>query len=521
MTEKEALEAVKKAISPESLSHVQEVVFTQSWSGQLYPEIAKSVGYHPEYIRDVGAQLWRSLSDCVGQKVTKKNVRFVLNALSENALSENAPSENKLLPTSTDRTAVSDFSGSQSIGFLQINALQTNASQNNASQNSASQSNGSSQASALQNNGFSQTRASQLLYSQVDDLLRTQTTAASLAFPSVGLSVTSPLYVSRTPAEEQAFSELARPGGLLRIKAPSNTGKTSLLLRALDCARKQGARTVLINMQEADTAILSDLSRFLRWFCRNTAQQLGVENKLDDYWDEEIGNKVSCKIYFREYLLTQVLDPIVLALDEVDQLFEYPALVQDFLPMLRVWHEEAMELAIWKKLRLVLSYSTEVYVPLKISQSPFNIGLAVKLPMLSLAQTKILAQQYNLPASKGVEPELLAQLHTLVAGHPYLIQLALYWLSERDLTLVSLLKEAHTQSGIYSAHLRRHWQIMQRQPELKGALAQVLKDREQGAQIDTLLAYQLERMGLVHIVANAAVINSEIYSLYFKGLLLA
>ena len=71
MTELEALEQVKQAIAPESLSYVQEVVFKQSWEGQLYPEIAKSVGYHPEYIRDVGAQLWRSLSESIGQKVTK------------------------------------------------------------------------------------------------------------------------------------------------------------------------------------------------------------------------------------------------------------------------------------------------------------------------------------------------------------------------------------------------------------------------------------------------------------------
>ncbi len=468
MTEQEALEAIKKAISPESLSHVQEVVFTQSWSGQLYPEIAKSVGYHPEYIRDVGAQLWRSLSDCLGQKITKKNVRFVLNTLSEK----------QLLPI-----------GVEPIGFTPSNELPPTGSQ--------------------------------VPHSQVDDLLRTQTTTPPLAFPSVGLSVTSPFYVPRFPAEEQAFSELARPGGLLRIKAPSNTGKTSLLLRALDHARTQGARTVLINMQEADTAILSDLSRFLRWFCRNTAKQLGIENKLDDYWDEEIGNKVSCKIYFREYLLTQIAEPIVLALDEVDQLFEYPALVQDFLPMLRVWYEEAMEFAIWQKLRLALSYNTEVYVPLKISQSPFNIGLSVQLPMLSLAQTQALAAQYNLPSAKGADVEQLAQLHHLVSGHPYLIQLALYWLAEREMTLADLLKEAHTQSGIYGAHLRRHWQIMQRQPELKGALAKVLKSPDQGAQIDTLLAYPLERMGLVHISGNAAVINSELYSLYFRGLLLA
>ena len=507
MTEAEALEAVRNAIAPESLSYVQEVVFKQSWTGQLYPEIAKAVGYHPEYIRDVGAQLWRSLSESLDQKVTKKNVRFVLNNLAEN----------DLLPNNATASSDPTKADSMKTGAAKADDLQT--------------------------------QRSQAFHSQANDLLSTEATTTQLAFPSVGLSVKSAFYIPRPPAEEQAFSELEKPGGLLRIKAPSNTGKTSLLLRSLEYARSQGAQTVLLNIQEADTAILNDLDRFLRWFCRNTAQQLGIENKLDDYWDDEIGYKVSCKIYFREYLLTQIASPIVVALDEVDQLFEYPSLVQEFLPMLRVWHEEAMELAVWQKLRLVLSYNTEVYVPLKISQSPFNLGLSVRLPPLDLEQTKALAAKYDLLADSTeasaengdeddrqtsqsqtnqsqtshsqVNIEHLSQLQNLVAGHPYLIQLALYWLSERDITLEQILQDAPTQSGIYGAHLRRHWQIMQKQPELKSVLARVLKDKTEGAQIDAMLAYQLERMGLIELEGNKAVISSELYYLYFKNLLLS
>ena len=458
MTEKEALETVRRVISPETLSYVQEVVFTQSWEGQLYPEIAKAVGYHPEYIRDVGAQLWRSLSDCIGQKVTKKNVRFVLNTLAEKDLLTETPSSQP-------------------------------------------------------------TEDSPVPHSQASDLLSTKAKKTQLAFPSVGLSANSSFYVPRPPAEDQAFHELKRPGGLLRIKAPGNTGKTSLLLRALEYARQEGARTVLINIQEADTAILEDLGLFLRWFCRNVAQQLNLENKLDDYWDEEIGNKVSCKIYFREYLLAQLSDPIVLALDEVDQLFDHPLLVQEFLPMLRVWHEEASEIAVWQKLRMALSYSTEVYVPLKISQSPFNIGLSVQLPELSMEQVEALARQYDLPYTEDEGLEQLEQLHQMVSGHPYLIQLALYWLKERDLALAELIEEAPTQSGIYSSHLLRHWQILQRQTELKEALAKVIEDPVAGAQVDSLMAHQLERMGLVQISGNTAIISSDLYYHYFKNLL--
>ena len=213
--------------------------------------------------------------------------------------------------------------------------------------------------------------------------------------------------------------------------------------------------------------------------------------------------------------------PIVLALDEVDQLFEHPELVQEFLPMLRAWHEEAMELKVWQKLRMALAYSTEVYVPLKISQSPFNIGLSVQLPVLTFEQVKTLVERYDLPFEKGVDAELLQDLYELVGGHPYLIQLALYWLSERDGTLGAILEDAHTQSGIYSNHLRRHWEVMQRQPELGEAFTEVLKDPERGAQIDTLMAYQLERMGLARLAGNYTIVSSELYYKYYKTLLLS
>lgn len=465
MTEKEALEAIKRVIYPETLSYVQEVVFTQSWEGQLYPEIAKAIGYHPEYIRDVGAQLWRSLSDCLGQKVTKKNVRFVLDSLAEKE--QLGVAAHALSMASQARASVESPQGS---------------------------------------------------YAQGIGLPNTKAATTQLAFPSAGLQVNSSFYVPRPPAEEQAFSEIKRPGGLLRIKSPSSTGKTSLLLRALEHARQEGARTVLINIQEADIAILEDLGLFLRWFCRNVAQQLELENKLDEYWDEEIGNKVSCKIYFREYLLAQLSAPVVLALDEVDQLFDYPSLVQEFLPMLRVWHEEAAEISVWKNLRLALSYNTEVYVPLKISQSPFNIGLSVQLPQLSMAQTETLLRQYQLPFI-GEELTQIRRLHELVAGHPYLIQLALYWLSERMLELTTLIDEAPTQAGIYSCHLLRHWQIIERQDGLKSALREIIVSLEEGAEVDSLVAHQLERMGLVQLSGNRAHMSSELYCLYFKNLL--
>jgi hypothetical protein len=57
--------------------------------------------------------------------------------------------------------------------------------------------------------------------------------------------------------------------------------------------------------------MLQNLDRFLRWFCANISHQLGIEPKLDEYWNADIGSKVSCTFYLEEYLLKQLQKPVV------------------------------------------------------------------------------------------------------------------------------------------------------------------------------------------------------------------
>lgn len=78
MTAEEALALVETAIDYERLNKVQEIVFCQSWEGRSYVEIAKSTGYEADYIKDVGAKLWKLLSKAFGEKVKKDNLQSVL-----------------------------------------------------------------------------------------------------------------------------------------------------------------------------------------------------------------------------------------------------------------------------------------------------------------------------------------------------------------------------------------------------------------------------------------------------------
>jgi hypothetical protein len=86
---------------------------------------------------------------------------------------------------------------------------------------------------------------------------------------------------------------------------------------------------VTLNLEQIDQAILSDLNRFLRWMCANVTRELQLEPKLDDFWDEDSGSKVSCSLYFKRYLLESIDSPVVLALDDVQQIFEHPQVAKD------------------------------------------------------------------------------------------------------------------------------------------------------------------------------------------------
>jgi hypothetical protein len=335
----------------------------------------------------------------------------------------------------------------------------------------------------------------------------------SPCYPNGAVPLGSPFYLERTPLEEQIYQEIGKPGALVRIKAPREMGKTSLLLRVLDSAKCLGYHTVSLNLEQVDQAILSDLHQFLRWLCANVARQLQLKPRLDEYWDEDLGSKISCTSYFQDYLLEEISTPLVLALDEVNQVFEHPQVAKDFLPLLRSWYEEAKTLPIWQKLRLIVVHSTEIYVPLQLNQSPFNVGLPIQLNNFSLEEVQQLAQCYGLDWSDGEEA---SQLMGMVGGHPALVHTALYHLSRGKGTLAELLETASTATGIYSHHLQRHRVTLQEQPELASALDAVITASDP-LQLEPFLAYKLSSMGLIEQSGDKAMLGCELYRQYFKS----
>ncbi len=220
-------------------------------------------------------------------------------------------------------------------------------------------------------------------------------------------------------------------------------GKTSLLNRIVDRAAKLDYRTVRLNLLQAEGEVFGSLNEFLRWFCTCVSKKLQFPSALSDYWDEDRGSIVNCTTYFEAHLLEQIKCPLVLALDEVDRVFQSPEIAQGFFPMLRSWHEEAKTIDIWEQLRLVVVHSTEDHGPLDINQSPFNVGLPIELSEFTPEQVEDLARRHKLNWNETQVNSLMA----MVGGHPYLVRWALYRLACQDLTLEKLLQDAPTDGG--------------------------------------------------------------------------
>lgn len=454
MNAEQALDVVEKILLKRQLSTLEQLILTQSWQGLGYHDMAQNSGYGSNYFKEVGSQLWHCLSQEVGKRVTKKNLHLILKQYYlDESISDNVQNYPQLLPEFINSQVIAN--DNTPISFIETD----------------------------------------------------------IKYPGSPLAYNSPFYINRPPCERVALAEIHQPGCIFRIKAPKQMGKSSLLNRVVAHARTSGYKTVYLDFQEADDSIFTSLDKFLRWFASNVSRQLHLIPQLDDYWYDDIGSKVSCKMYFEGHVLEQIDSPLVLVFNEVNRIFEYPNIVKDFFPMLRFWHEMAQQVEIWQKLRLVIAHSTENYIQLRINQSPFNVGVTVELPTFTTEQVRDLAQRYGLGSSAFLE--YLAPLQAMLSGHPYLVTLALYHLCQGKMTLEELLETAATPTGIYNQHLRELLSLLIAEPQLMSAMQQVVMASGK-VELNAIAAYKLQSLGLVRLDANQAYISCELYSRYFR-----
>lgn len=296
-------------------------------------------------------------------------------------------------------------------------------------------------------------------------------------------------------------------------------GKTKLINKVLERFYKEKSyRTVYISLWEADTIHFSELNKFWHWLCANVSSQLKLPVKLDD-WDnltKTFGAKISCTTYFEQFLLSQLSHPLVLCIDNLDVLFLYDHICQDFLAMLRSWNDKASRNYLWQKLRLVISYATDINIKMNHNQSLFNLGAAMELSEFTPEQVQEFAQLHQLDWNNFQVGELI----NMVGGHPDLISLTIHHLKTcNHMTLEQILTKAPTENSIYYApHLKEYLLIFKQHRDLVKVFKNIINGEDLGKE-ETLVIHQLRNMGLVKYQDSKIVVSCELYRLYFQNCL--
>ena len=80
MNSQDAIACLDKVFS-RCLTDAEEKCLCGCMDGLTYQQIADSAGYSTDYIKQVGAFLWKELSQLVGQEISKKNFKSAIRKL--------------------------------------------------------------------------------------------------------------------------------------------------------------------------------------------------------------------------------------------------------------------------------------------------------------------------------------------------------------------------------------------------------------------------------------------------------
>ncbi len=270
-----------------------------------------------------------------------------------------------------------------------------------------------------------------------------------LELPEGTMTPESQFYVERA-FDQTAIKTIQQQGVTITIKGPRQMGKSSLLTRVMTAAGDKGKQVAFLDFQLFDKAALTDADTFFPEFCAWLTEELDLDDHIDEYWKRRLSNTQRCTRYVGKYLLPTLAQPLVLAMDEVETIFDTP-FRSSFFGMLRSWHNNRAAKPIWRQLDLALVTSTEPYQLIdNLNQSPFNVGQIIELTDFDLAQAADLNDRHGTVLS----PQELQQVMDLVNGHPYLVRKALYLVASETMSASDLLAQAVRERGPFGDHLR-------------------------------------------------------------------
>ena len=310
--------------------------------------------------------------------------------------------------------------------------------------------------------------------------------------PGGALPLHSILYIPRSSDDEFCHA-VARHDSIVLVKGARQVGKTSLLARGLEAATMVGAQVLLIDFQHFGPAAFESAGKLLLAMAELIAYQLELPSAPHEKWNDLLSPSSNCERFLRREVLADGESYFVLALDEVDRLFNHDY-ASEIFGLFRSWHNlRALDPnGPWSRLTIAIAYATEAHLFISdLNQSPFNVGTRLTLEDFSLEQLAELNGRYGNPL---IDNNQLIRFQQLVGGHPYLSQRGLYEICKRKATLEELEKHADHDDGPFGDHLNRLLISLQQDQNLLEEVSDFLLS---GSTISNSAFYRLRSAGVL------------------------
>jgi hypothetical protein len=343
---------------------------------------------------------------------------------------------------------------------------------------------------------------------------RPEVDPSSLMLPGGAVDVDSRFYIQRE-ADEAVFSAIRKPRGLVTVRGPRQTGKTSLIQQAYVNTKKAARplRSVFVDFQGLAFQDLESQEAVWRAVAVSAAAQLGVQPPMPDSWSSGPGVSYDRNItlFLERNVLASDAGPIVLFLDEVDRVFSTP-LKEDFFPSVRAFFNRGAWDPPWKAVRWVLSTSSEPSFFIQdLTQSPFNVGLRIELDSFTAEQTAEFARRHGLTATD----DLIGRIMDFTGGRPYLVHLLLYHMALDPASKDRLFDAESAGGGVFWDHLKHYQRQIQAEAGLCNAFQEIIAGN---LCEDIRLAERLEAAGLVRRNADLSLACAcGLYRNHFAG----
>ena len=316
-------------------------------------------------------------------------------------------------------------------------------------------------------------------------------------------------YVERV-TDRRLFQIINNGSFMATIKGSFQTGKSSLLLRAVEHAKEIGYIVVLVDFTAGVAEYVESLDSFLFHLAITIGQERWLsESSIRDLWASQLSPQQKFSKFLETHILAIDEKQFLLCIDEANLLIQ-TKISGNFFSMLRSLHHNRAYKEIWRKFSVILSISTEPYLLIDDPRvSPFNIGETISLQNFNSVQLKELNARYGMP----LDQEQLNEMELLLSGHPYLTRKAFHSLISNGMTWKEIKETSLNNDGVFGEHLQFYAWLISRDYSVQQALRDILRNNY----TSNLEALQkLQSAGIIVKKLDKDEFRCSLYKKYFE-----